>query len=349
MNKKTSKGAEEYIASEYLEFISLEQPFQAWREFRKGKRKRKDVQTFERNLEDNIFNLHQSLKDKTYRHGGYYSFYVQDPKLRHIHKAIVADRVIHHLLYKYLYKLFDKDFIYDSYSCRLNKGTHKGVERLEKLARKVSKNYTGECWSLKCDIKKFFASVDHEILLKLFKNKIKDPNIIWLLEQVIDSFHSDRGMGLGIPLGNLTSQVFANIYMNELDQFIKHKLRVKYYLRYADDFVFLHPDRKILESYIGPTQQFLNDRLKLELHPKKIIFRKLKWGVDFLGYTVLPYYRLVRTKTKRRMLKKIRNKVIDLRKARISNSSFNQTLQSYYGIMKHAKSYKLDQKLKNQI
>ena len=147
--------------------------FQAWSEFRKGKSKRSDVQLFERHLEDNLFELHQKLKNKTYRHGGYESFYVQDPKQRHIHKASVADRVIHHLLYTFLYKLFDKSFIYDSYSCRLNKGTHKGVKRLGEFTRKVSKNYTGDFWALKCDVKKFFANVDHSILLKLLEKKFK--------------------------------------------------------------------------------------------------------------------------------------------------------------------------------
>lgn len=132
----------------YLNLIGIENIFQAWSEFRKGKRKRKDVQIFERYLEDNLFNLHQALKKKTYKHGQYKSFYVHDPKQRHIHKAEVADRIVHHLLYKFLYSVFNKTFIYDSYSCRLNKGTHKGVKRLKKFVRIVSKNYTKSCWAI---------------------------------------------------------------------------------------------------------------------------------------------------------------------------------------------------------
>src|SRR3989344_2342320 len=128
------------------DLISIENLFQAWSEFRKGKRKRKDVQIFERNLEDNLFNLYQKLKDRTYKHGCYHAFFVNDPKRRHIHKASVEDRIIHHLLYKYLYELFDKTFIYDSYSCRINKGTHRGVRRLAHIVRKVSKNYTAPCF-----------------------------------------------------------------------------------------------------------------------------------------------------------------------------------------------------------
>lgn len=210
---------------DYSKLISIENLFQAWSEFRKCKRQKRDVQIFERNLEDNLFNLHQELTRKTYRHGGYQDFYVNDPKRRHIHKAEVVDRLVHHLLYKYLYAFFDKSFIYDSYSCRLEKGTHRGVKTLEKFTRIVSKNYTKNCWALKCDIKQFFASVDHKILKDLIKKRINDENTLWLTNQAIDSFSVVAGFIRGIPLGNLISQIFANIYLNELDQFVKHKLK----------------------------------------------------------------------------------------------------------------------------
>lgn len=318
----------------YWDLISVENLFQAWSEFRKGKKKRKDVQVFERNLEDNLFSLYDKLKSKTYRHGNYHSFYIQDPKQRHIHKAEVEDRVIHHLLYKYLYKLFDKSFIYDSYSCRLEKGTHKAVKRSEKFTRIVSKNYTRPCWALKLDIKKFFASVDHNILMNLLKKKVNDPDILWLLKEVINSFPS------GIPLGNLTSQVFANIYMNELDQFIKHTLKIKYHLRYADDFVMLSCSSD-LNQWIKKIETFLWKELKIELHPKKIILRKLAWGIDFLGYIILPRYILPRTKTKRRIFKKL--------KTLCSNDSYhlNQSVQSYLGYLSHANAYNISLELKN--
>ena len=273
------------------------------------------------------------LKNKTYSHGQYQNFYVNDPKRRHIHKACVSDRIVHHLLYKYLYEIFDKTFIFDSYSCRVGKGTHRGVKRLSMFARKTSKNYTETCWSLKCDIKKFFASVDHKILLNLLSKRIRDQNILELLENVIRSFNSDLGNGKGIPLGNLTSQVFANIYMNEFDQFVKHNLKVKYYLRYADDFVFLSKNEKILSSFINPVREYLLRELKLELHPGKIILRKLEWGIDFLGYVVLPHYILPRAKTKRRMLKKVNTR----------------NIQSYLGYLSHANAYYLGEEVKNKI
>lgn len=321
----------------YLNLIGIENLFQAWNEFKKGKGKRRDVQRFERNLEDNLFGLQQALKEKNYRHGDYSSFFVHDPKQRHIHKAQVSDRIVHHLLYKSLYGIFDKTFIFDSYSCRLEKGTHKGILRLKAFSRIVSKNYTKSCWALKLDVKKFFASVDHEILLGLLSKMIQNQDILLLLKQVIDSFHTEYGKG--IPLGNLTSQIFANIYMNELDQFVKHKLKLKYYIRYADDFLMLLDNKQSLLPLIVIIGNFLESNLKLELHPDKIIMRNLNWGIDFLGYIVLPHYILPRTKTRRRMFKKLAEKR--------NQHNFEQSLQSYLGYLNHTNSYQVEQQLKN--
>ncbi|TSC87533.1 MAG: RNA-directed DNA polymerase (Reverse transcriptase) [Microgenomates group bacterium Gr01-1014_7] len=318
----------------YSQLTSVENLFQAWSEFKVGKRKRKDVQEFERNLEDNLFDLRFKLKTKTYRHGNYFAFYVHDPKQRHIHKASVQDRVVHHLLYQYLYTLFDSSFTFDSYSCRLEKGTHKGILRLENFLRKVSRNYTGSCWALKLDIRKFFANVDHDILMELLKRKINDKDLLRLLKEVIDSFPQ------GIPLGNLTSQIFANIYMNELDRFIKHKLKIKYYIRYADDFLILSINKNNLQSLIKPVDKFLQEKLKLELHPKKIILKRFDWGIDFLGYIVLPQYILPRTKTKKRMFRKLKEK--------LESENFNQSLQSYIGYLSHANAYNLSNKIATQ-
>lgn len=164
----------------------------SWKGFRKGKRKKVDVQEFERNLEDNLFSLHSELKNKTYRHSDYTSFYITDPKSRHIHKACVRDRIVHHAIYRILYPIFDPIFVDDSYSCRTGKGTHKAVSRLEFFSRKVSKNYTQPCWALKCDIRKFFDSVDHEILFQLIKRKISDRETLDLIWEIISSFSSER-------------------------------------------------------------------------------------------------------------------------------------------------------------
>jgi len=305
--------------------------------------------SFERSFEDNLFALQKSLLNKTYHHGGYRSFFVNDPKKRHIHKASVSDRIVHHLLYNYLYNIFDKTFIYDSYSCRLGKGTHKSVRRLSQYIRKFTKNYTRPCFILKCDIKKFFASIDQEILYKLLLEKIKDQDMLWLLRQIIFSFNSEKGKGKGIPLGNLTSQVFANIYLNELDQFIKHNLKIKYYIRYADDFVVLSDQKSELEKLINKIEIFLTSKLKLSLHDKKRTIRNYRHGIDFLGYITLPHIILPRTKTKRRLMKKINEKIENFNYNKITYTSLNQTAQSYLGLLKQSNAYRLSQDLKNKI
>jgi len=329
------------------EIISLENLFLAWDGFKREKRNKSDVQKFEYNLEDNIFQLHQELKTKTYQHSNYQSFYIQDPKLRRIHKAYVKDRVLHHAVFRILYPIFDPTFIFDSYSCRTEKGTHRAVNRLQKFARKVNKNNTGNCYILKCDVKKFFDSIDHDILISLIKKKIQDKDTIWLIKKIIKSFFTSLNKGL--PLGNITSQLFANIFLNELDRFIKHKLKIKYYIRYCDDFIILSDNKDYLEKLIPKINNFLKEKLKLSLHSDKINIRKHHQGIDFLGYVSFPYHRILRTKTKRRMFRKIEQRIQNLKQGEISEESFNQTIQSYLGILKHCNSHKLRIKLISKI
>lgn len=311
----------------------------AWQEFSEGKMKKSDVLQFKARLEDNIFELHWELKNKTYQHSNYTAFNVCDPKLRRIHKAIVKDRVLHHAIFRVLYPIFDKSFIFDSYSCRIEKGTHRAVLRLEKFCRQLSCNNHRNIFALKCDIRKFFDSIDQDILLKLIKRKINDIDAIWLIEKIIRSFPE------GLPLGNVTSQIFANIYLNELDQFVKHSLREKYYLRYCDDFIVLDRDEKYLQNKIVEIDNFLKSKLKLNLHPQKIIIRKHRQGIDFLGYAVLPHHRVLRTKTKKRALKKIAQKYASFQNGSISENSFNSSLQSYLGILKHCEGRKIQKNM----
>ncbi len=305
--------------------------------------KKRDVQRFGFRLEDNIFDLHKNLKGRRYAHGPYSSFYVQDPKLRHIHKATVRDRVVHQAVFRVLYHLFDKKFIYDSYSCRFEKGTHKGVLQLERFARKVSANYRKPTYVLKCDIKKFFYNVDHKILFDLINKTIQDAGALWLLEQIIKSFGAEPDRGL--PLGNVTSQLFANIYLNELDQFAKHELKCRYYIRYCDDFVILNNDDKYLFRILGAVNEFLIDRLGLSIHPKKVTIRKFGQGVDFLGYVAMPHYVVLRTKTKRRMFNKLKLKKQQYEAGEITGEELLQSFNSYLGVIKHCRGYKLFQNL----
>lgn len=335
------------IIHTYNDIISTENLLEAWKEFIKGKSKRRDAQEFQYKLLDNILSLHNELKTKAYVHGKYEAFNISDPKPRVIHKASVRDRVLHRAIYRILYPYFDKKFIADSFSCRNARGTHKAVNRFRSFAFKVSQNNTKTCWILKCDIKKFFASVNHPILLKVLSHAICNFNrtvkitaakdiskdILWLLAQVVESFNTKGKIGVGLPLGNLTSQLFSNIYLNELDQFIKHKLQEKYYIRYADDFVFLTEGKKQAEDLIPKLSEFLQKELKLNLHSGKVFIKTLNSGVDFLGWVNFFDHRVLRTATKRRMFK------------RMGEGASPETATSYLGLLKHGNTKKLKAKI----
>ena len=319
---------------DFEEVVGMENLLEAWKEFLKGKRNKRDVQEFSLRLMDNIFSLHEDLVNHTYRHGDYQAFNICDPKPRNIHKAAVRDRLLHHAIHRILYPFFDRIFIADSFSCRVGKGTHGALNRFRSFGYIVSKNNTRTCWILKCDIRKFFASVDHVVLMNILSVYISDKNILWLLREVINSFSSTRA-GIGLPLGNLTSQLFANIYMNEFDQFMKHKLKARYYVRYTDDFVMLSEDKSWLESLISQINWFFYKRLRLKLHPEKVFIKTFASGIDFLGWIHFPDYRVLRTATKRRMMK------------RIEEISCLETINSYLGLLKHGNTHKLKAKILN--
>ena len=346
LKHQNSVGGGRYLA--YDEIISVENLLAAWQEFVRGKRKKPDVQLFASALINNILQLHEDLANKTYEHGGYQQFNISDPKPRNISKASVRDRLLHHAVYRILYPFFDKTFIYDSYSCRVNKGTHKAIKRFRSMFLEVSNYNRKTCWVLKLDIKKFFASIDHEILKDILARYIADEDILCLFPNIIHSFKSDKyyhalehdsictkGVNKGLPLGNLTSQLFVNIYMNKFDQFVKHelKLKAKYYIRYADDFVILSPNENDLTLLLSSIRVFLKDELKLSLHPNKIIRKSFASGVDFLGWVNFPHHRVLRTATKKRMFRRIREHTTP------------ETLQSYLGLIKHGNSYKLSESL----
>lgn len=319
------------LAHKFEEIISIENLLEAWKEFLVGKRKKPDVQEFALNLFDNILQLHQELANKSYKHGSYYRFNICDPKPRIIHKASVRDRLLHHAIYRKLYPFFDRTFIGDSFSCRIDKGTHRALNKFRNFAYKVSRNHTRTCWVLKCDIKKFFNSIDHQILLGILRAHIPDPSIIWLLENVIKSFSVSTSRGL--PLGNLTSQLFANVYMNRFDQFVKHQLKAKHYVRYADDFVLLSHVKEALVDIIPQIDDFLKNNLKLSLHPKKVSIKTFASGVDFLGWVHFPDHRVLRTATKHRMMK------------RVKENPKKAVVQSYRGLLSHGNAFKLKKEL----
>jgi len=312
------------LVHNYEDLISIDNLLLAWQEFIKGKRNKKDVQIFSFNLMDNILLLYEDLKNRTYKHGGYQQFMINDPKPRIIHKASARDRLLHHAVYRILYPFFDKTFIADSFSCRNNKGTHKAISRFRAFGRIVSKNNTKTCWVLKCDIRKFFASIGQKILINILEQRMPDKDVVSLLKEIIVSFKPN-----GLPLGNLTSQLFANVYLNELDQFTKHKLKAKYYIRYADDFVIFSENKNYLEKMVLDVGHFLENNLKLQFHSDKVFIKTLYSGVDFLGWVNFADHRVLRSKTKNRILKRIRG-----------NSSI-ETFNSYLGLLKHGNTNKL--------
>jgi retron-type reverse transcriptase len=267
-----------------------------------------------------------------YQHGGYEAFNINDSKPRSIHKARVRDRLVHHAIYRVLYPLFDRKFISDSYSCREGKGTHKAIAQFRKYARGVSQNGTKTCWILKCDIRKFFANIDHEVLLGILRRDIQDQKILSLLENVISSF-SAADTSKGLPLGNLTSQLLVNVYMNEFDHFAKQRLRIKHYVRYADDFVVLSSDKQKLEAILTEFRSFLRYKLKLEIHPNKVSIETFASGVDFLGWVHFPNHTILRTATKRRMIVKM------------NKSESESTRQSYLGMLQHGDTHELKKRI----
>jgi retron-type reverse transcriptase len=290
---------------------------------------------FELSLEDNLYVLHDQLLKGRWRADPYQRFRVCDPKPRMIHKASVRDRVLYQAVYRSLYKIFDLTFIHHSYASRQYKGTHKGVKETRRFVRKVSANATKQGFILKCDVRKFFDSVSHRVLILLLEKRILDPSLRSLLHEIIHSFEYLPGKGL--PLGNVTSQLFANVYLNELDQFIKHTLREKFYIRYCDDFVIGGEDKIHLMSLIDPIRQFLYEKLQIELHPQKIFVQKMSAGIDFLGYVVFSHHVVLRTTTKRRMFKKLKE---DAKPERVA---------SYLGMLSHGNTFGLQQEIHDII
>ena len=340
------------FAHTYDDIISVENLLEAGKEFLRGKKKKPDVQEFKADLIHNILLLHRDLVGLTYCHDGYHHFKISDPKPRDIHKASVRDRLLHHALYQQLYPFFDRTFVADSYSCRIGKGTHKAMNQFRHFAYQVSKNHTRTAWVLKCDIRKFFASIDHQILFAILERSIPEQNIFNLLREVVSSFcsccriknniyhYSPVGeykcMRKGLPLGNLTSQLLVNVYMNEFDQYVKHKLKVEYYARYADDFVLLSHNKQELEQALRKSLVFLQGRLKLELHPDKVFIKTFASGVDFLGWVHFADHRVLRTSSKQRMLRRTHG---------LEEES--SIVQSYLGLLSHGNAEKLHQKVRS--
>ena len=283
------------------------------RKAQKGKRFQDNVGRFNFNLEEELLLLQNKLQNQAYQPGLYRSFYIYEPKKRMISAAPYRDRVVHHALCNIIEPIFDKMFIYDSYANRKEKGTHQAVNRFTEFCRKNR-------YVLKCDIEKYFPSIDHRILYELIAKRITDQKCLWLIKLLIDSsnpqeevIHYFDGDGLftpyerkqGLPIGNLTSQFFANIYLNEFDHFVKETLRCEYYIRYVDDFVVLDNDKKKLRNIKKEMERYL-ERLRLRLHPRKCNVFPVRQGTNFLGYRIFPSYRLLNRDNIKRFKKRLK-------------------------------------------
>jgi len=328
----------------YFQLCSYENLEKAFKKARKKKTLKPYVIEFEENLEENLFKLKTELLLHVYRPKPLETFILRDPKTRKISRSAFRDRIVHHALCNIIEPVLAKQFIYDSYSNRIGKGAFKAVERFEQFSRKVTKNNTGKAFVLKADIKQYFENVDHKVLMSILKNKISDPKIIWLIRIILANYVSKKA-NKGMPLGNLTSQFFANVYLNELDQFVKHKLRAKYYIRYVDDFVILGHSYNVLEDYKTKIDQFLDQKLALKLHPDKSKIIPIRKGVEFLGMRIFPYHKLLKKKNLRKFQRKLQLVYTEFDKQKIEYDKVYDLLEGWCAYAKNANTYNLRRKV----
>ncbi len=304
--------------------------YDAYLKARKQKRYRKEVLSFSYALEENLIELQNELIWRTYKVGNYRPFIVYEPKKRQIVALPFRDRVVQHALNNVIEPLFDKRVIYDSYACRKGKGTHKAARRLSFFLSKPGVHYY-----IKADISKYFASINRVILRSILSNHIKDDGILWLLDEILNSTPET-----GLPIGNLMSQLFANIYLHEFDHWMKHVRGVKYYLRYMDDFIVLHASKTILKRLLRDINTFLTTKLSLRLNPKTRI-DSVKNGIEFVGYRVWGGKKLI----KKQHIRKMQKRVKCWRNGSISDEKLLKSFGSWIGHCADTASHKIVEKL----
>ena len=323
--------------------------FRAWERFRRGKLMKRTVAQFAMHAEDHLFALHAELRSGTYVHGPYEQFIVHDPKRRWINKASVRDRIVHQAIVQVIEPAFERTFIFDSYSSRVGKGTHACRARMAKFLRQASLNNRRNAWVLQCDIRRFFESIRHDVLLALVAERIQDPQLLELLDIVVRSFSSAVGSGRGLPLGNLTSQLFGNVYLNGLDHLVKDRLQMRWYVRFCDDFAIIHRDRAVLEDVLPRIRTFLADDRSLELHPRKVTIRKYSYGIDSVGQVFRPQVRTLRRATIRRAFRIIRLRTEAYHAGRLSDPQYRSTLQSLFGLCVHGSNDGVRQRMREMV
>lgn len=322
----------------FPKIVSWENLVSAFGKTYRGQKNSAIANAFHFNLEEELLKLQKELESQTYKPDRYRQFWAFDPKRRLISAPSFRDRVVHHALCNIITPIFDKTFIFDSYACREGKGTHKAIERLTKFMKAASLRSKGKVYALKCDVKKYFASVDQSIVFSLVKRKIADSRVLWLIKLILGSSED------GIPIGNLTSQLFANVYLNELDHFVKDDLRVKFYLRYVDDFIILDCSKEKLHQIKKEVVDFLAT-LKLELHTKKIRVFPVSKGVDFLGFVNFLTHRKLRKRNVVCFKRRLKRMVWLSKEGKISEERVLRSVQSWLAHAKHANTYKLRERV----
>jgi retron-type reverse transcriptase len=339
----------------YPRIYAFKNLYQAFRKARKGgKRKKESVAAFELDLEANLWELHKGLRSRMYRPGPYHNFYVQERKRRLISAAPFKDRVVHHALCNVTQPVFERRFIADSYACRVGKGTHSAVDRAQAFARRRE-------YVLQCDVEQFFPSIDHQILRSFLARHIADEQVLGLIDLILESgarvLSSEYRMqwfpgdGLwaalrprGLPIGNLTSQHWANVYLDRLDHFVKEKLRCHCYLRYCDDFLLFHDDKAQLWAWREAIIRFLT-RLRLRLHEERAVVFPTRTGITWLGYRVFPHYRLLRRDNVKHFRRRLRQMRDDYVSGGLDLAQIQASIQSWIAHASHANTYRLRQRI----
>lgn len=322
------------------EIATFENAEDAYKKARRCKRYREEVLRFTDNLEEELYDLVADLEAGTYRQGEARRFVVYEPKKRDIYALPFRDRVAQHMINNKIEPIIERRFYYHSYACRTNKGMHKAADYAQECIRNLS--FEGkQVYALKADIHKYFNSVDHEVLKQILSGIFKDEDLLKLLYYIIDSYGED---GHGLPVGNLLSQLFANLVLNELDNFVKHELREENYKRYMDDFAIVHNSREHLAEVLQKIDAFLGEQLKLTLNPKTQIINA-KNGFDFCGYRIYKDYRKIRKRSPKHMRAAIRA----YRSGKITKEKLLMKYASWEGHAKHADTYRLRMKIKGQI
>lgn len=310
----------------------------------KGKRNKKEVIIFEMDLETNIIRIIDEIKNGVYKFGNYREFIIYEPKERVIKSLPYRDRIVHQwYIEEFIKPYFTKRFINDTFACLDNRGTHKAVKNVQKQLREADLIYGNKYYVLKTDIKKYFYSIDKNILLDILSKRINDKKLLEFSKIILDD-----GNKVGIPIGNYTSQFFANIYLNELDHYVKDELKIKFYTRYMDDQIFLIKTKKEARIVLALVDTFIQEKLNLQLNNKSKYFPKNK-GVDFCGYVIYSTYILLRKRFKNKFKKNVKIWINLKKKNRFYEKKFYMSYTSFLGHASHSNSYNYINKMKKKI